>query len=127
MEQPFRAGIFAVNGQYVVLLTSHCKNCGQGFFPRRQHCLKCGAATRETESGPAGRLFSFTTVYMPTLHFKPPYSVGLIELGDGLRVFSQIAKLPDREFTVGMEMEARPRILWSGDGLAASGFEFIPV
>ena len=127
MTKPFKTGIFSVRGACVVLLTSQCENCGQRYFPRRSQCLKCGAATRDTESGPRGRLFSFTTVYMPTLHFKPPYSVGLVEVGDGLRVFSQIARQPDGEFVVGMEMQARPRILWSEDATEIDGFEFVAV
>jgi uncharacterized OB-fold protein len=64
---------------------------------------------------------------MPTLHFKPPYSVGLVEIGDGLRVFSQIARQPDGEFVVGMEMQARPRILWCEDATEIDGFEFVAV
>jgi len=108
------------------LLTSCCESCGQSFFPRRQQCLKCGGSTRDADAGPAGRLFSFSTVHMPTARFKPPYSVGLIELAYGLRIFSPISKEEGQEFSVGMLMQARPRVLWTDEQGDVDGFEFVP-
>ncbi|WP_233808838.1 Zn-ribbon domain-containing OB-fold protein [Paraburkholderia sp. HP33-1] len=126
MAQPFRTGLFEPREKGVALLTSCCASCGQSFFPRRQSCLKCGGATRDAEAGPDGRLFSFSTVHMPTVHFKPPYSVGLIEFADGLRVFSPISETGDQKFAVGMPMRARPRVLWAEESGEVDGFEFIP-
>ncbi|WP_322041017.1 Zn-ribbon domain-containing OB-fold protein [Burkholderia diffusa] len=118
--------MFVPREEGVALLTSCCDACGQVFFPRRQQCLKCGGATRDTEVGPAGRLFSFSTVHMPTVHFKPPYSVGLIELDDGLRIFSPISREEGQAFAVGMPMHARPRVLWTDESGEVDGFEFVP-
>lgn len=127
MSQPFRAGIFVPRDGKIALLASRCTSCARSYFPRRPGCLKCGGTTYDTEVGPAGRLFSFSTVHMPTTHFKPPYCVGLIELADELRVFSPISKQAGQDFTVGMQMQARPRVLWSDERGEVDGFEFVPV
>lgn len=90
-DVPFHAGAFESMPDGPVLLGSRCRACAQVYHPRTSTCLNCGGADLEDiHLSRRGRLECCTTVYMPTATMEAPYTVGYVQLPEGLRVFAPI-------------------------------------
>jgi uncharacterized protein len=66
----------------------HCERCGESVFFPRVLCPSCGSTRlswRHSEG--AGTVYSATTVHPRD---QDPYTVGLIDLDDGVRVMTSI-------------------------------------
>lgn len=58
-----------------------------------------------------GKLETFTTAYYAPFGFEsdPPYTMGVVDFGGGLKLFARMAKeLKPEEVRVGMEVIIRP-------------------
>ncbi|MGQ9508809.1 MAG: Zn-ribbon domain-containing OB-fold protein [Thermodesulfobacteriota bacterium] len=89
-----------------------CKNCGKKYFPPRADCAICFSPNMDWFDMPKkGRLETFTTAYYAPLGFEndPPYTMGVIDFGEGLKLFARMAKeVKPEELRVGMEVAIRP-------------------
>lgn len=89
-----------------------CKNCGSRFFPPRADCAKCLSNQMEWFEMPKkGRLETFTTAYYAPFGFEsdPPYSMGVVDFGEGLKLFARITKeLKPEDIKVGMDVSIKP-------------------
>jgi uncharacterized OB-fold protein len=74
-----------------------------------------------------GKLYTFTTVYMASEHFLPPYTVGWIELPEDIRIFSQIRGWQDSPLKIGMYMRLYIETLWQDEDNEVIGYVFKPV
>jgi len=75
------------------LTGSRCENCGNSSWPGRAVCHVCGsAAVAWTDLAPEGRLMTKTTVWIPRPGVPAPYTLGMIDLDDGVRVFAHLAE-----------------------------------
>lgn len=75
----------------LVLVGGHCAGCGRKFFPEKRHCPGCGADTiSAVELSRRGLLYSYSTIHAAPRGFRVPYTVGFVDLEDGVRVFGQI-------------------------------------
>jgi uncharacterized OB-fold protein len=74
-----------------------------------------------------GKLYTFTTVYMASEHFPPPYTVGWIELPEDIRVFSQIRGWQKHPLKIGMCMRLYIETLWQDEDNEVIGYVFKPV
>jgi uncharacterized OB-fold protein len=57
-----------------------------------------------------GKLETFTTAYYAPFGFEadPPYSMGVVDFGDGLKLFARLAKeMKPEDMKVGMEVTLR--------------------
>ena len=73
---------------------SECCQCGRKFFPRRKICLGCaGQRMEETLLARHGKLYSFSTVHVSSSR-PTPYTLGYIDLDDGLRLLATLAGDP---------------------------------
>lgn len=89
---PLREGLFEDRGSGAVLLAGRCASCGHTEFPASVRCLSCGSRDQERAVlGPMGSLLCATEVHMGSGHFESGYTVGYVELQNGVRVFGQIA------------------------------------
>jgi uncharacterized OB-fold protein len=52
-----------------------------------------------------GTLYTYTTVYQGKPNFKVPYSIGYVDLKDGVRIFAPLFDVASGELKIGMEME----------------------
>jgi hypothetical protein len=89
-----------------------CKQCGAKFFPPRADCATCLSKEMDWFDVPKkGRLETFTTAYYAPFGFEadPPYTMGVVDFGDGLKLFARLAKeIKAEDVKVGMEVAVRP-------------------
>jgi len=95
-----------------------CTECGKPHHPRRILCFHCGGDTFEWfEISGHATVFSFSTIHRaPSEEFKGelPYTVGIVELREGIHIFSRIAAPEGREPEIGeaVQLEFRTTGDW---------------
>jgi len=126
-QVPFKEGLFEeVNGNQT-LVGSKCQSCGQIFFPAISVCLNCiSPSVQSIYLSHDGKLYTYTTVYIASAHFQPPYTVGWIELPEGIRIFSQIRGWQEQPLKIGMDMQMSIEKLWQDGDKEVIGYVFQP-
>lgn len=125
---PFREGLFVKESNGVFLIGNRCEICGQIFFPSRPFCFDCLSDRMElSKLGKKGKLYSYTTSYMPSLHFAPPYTVGWIDLAKGIRIFAPIEVSEGQNLEMGMDVELVIDELWQEEDKIVVGYKARPV
>ena len=115
------------------LVGSHCKSCGQNYFPSRDLCPECyiNGAEGELEPiqlGSSGKLYSYSIVRVAPKMFQVPYGVGYIDFPEGVRVFGQLTTADPGELQVGMEMKLElGRVSVNQQGQEVYSYKFRPV
>lgn len=103
--------------QFVEHLKNHelrgtvCKECGAKYFPPRSDCEACLSDRMDwfAISG-EGTLLTFTKANFAPAGFEKdvPYSMGVAEFADGIKVFGRIDKSLDEEaIKAGMRVKVR--------------------
>ena len=123
----FKEGLFEEVDGTPALIGSKCQACGQVLFPAQPVCLNCLSADVKTmHLSREGQLYTYTTVYMASEHFPPPYAVGWIEMPEGLRIFTQIRGWQAQPLKIGMKMQMSVEPLWQDGDNEVIGFVFRP-
>ncbi|MFE9255573.1 bifunctional MaoC family dehydratase N-terminal/OB-fold nucleic acid binding domain-containing protein [Streptomyces sp. NPDC006879] len=86
------------------LLIQRCTGCQELRFPWLPGCNACGDLGWEpVEAVGSGTVFSYVVMHHPPFPaFDPPYTVGLVELVEGVRMISNIIGVAHEEVHVGM-------------------------
>ena len=118
---PPRAGIradFFTDLDQVRLRGCRCNNCGAVFIGSRLACENCTSTDiTETILGDRGTLYSYTVVrHRPPLGYRGPddpyvpFAEGLVELADGIRVFTKLSGVDIEAVQIGetYRLEVRP-------------------
>ena len=97
------------------LIGGRCAGCGSVTFPAFPSCARCGAVEIEQHLLPRrGTLWTFTTQeFLPkepyasgeTVETFRPYGVGIVQLGDEVRVEGRLTTADAEQLRIGMEME----------------------
>jgi uncharacterized OB-fold protein len=91
------------------LVFQRCADCAEAVFPLRTICPNCAGERLELEvSARRGTLYSFTTQHRaahPSFADSVPYSLGLVDLEEGIRVFASIDGIAPDDLKVGMPVE----------------------
>jgi len=125
---PVKDGTFLESPEGGVLLANKCKSCGQVFFPKAVFCLTClSEEMEEIQLSRKGKLFTYTIVRMPSMHFEPPYAIGYVTMPEGIRVFAPLIMSDDKLFKIGMDMEVVIEKLWQENENEIIGYRFKPV
>ena len=125
---PVKEGTFLESPEGGVLLANKCKLCGQVFFPKAVFCLTClNEEMEEVKLSRKGKLFTYTIVRMPSMHFEPPYAIGYVTMPEGIRVFAPLIMSDDTSFKIGMDMEVVVEKLWQENEDEIIGYRFKPV
>jgi uncharacterized OB-fold protein len=89
-----------------------CKDCGAKFFPPRADCAKCFSKNMDWFEMPKkGKLETFTTAYYAPFGFEadPPYAMGVVDFGGGMKLFARMAKgIKPEDLKVGADVAIRP-------------------
>ena len=135
---PCVEGWFTMPPEEPHLIGTKCNSCGDYFFPRvdscrNPHCSK-DKSVEDVLLSRKGKLHSFTVNhYPPPIFHKPdpfvPYSLGAIELPEGIRVTSIIGEEYNQDnLQVGMDMEMTIDKLYEDkDGNEVVSWRFLPV
>lgn len=77
------------------LIGGECPQCGARAWPRRSVCYGCGGGEIvEVQLPSQGLLVTWTRVWVAVEGIKPPYTVGLVELGR-LQLFGHVVGVTD--------------------------------
>ena len=93
------------------LLVSMCNSCAHHWLPPLTTCPRC--ASRDVTSTPspaAGSLYSWTVVHLaadPAYAAETPYTVGLIELDDGTRLYGRVVGVDHDDLRDGLRLDVR--------------------
>jgi uncharacterized OB-fold protein len=119
------------------LIGSRCDDCGATTFPVQPRCPRCGhAAMSELKLPRRGTLVAWTTQEFPPVvpyagdetgeHFEP-FGVGLVQLGDVVRVESRLTEREPDKLRFGMDVELRIVPFYvDDDGDEVMTFAFAP-
>ena len=125
---PVREGTFVESSEGGILVANKCKSCGQIFFPKASLCLTCtNDDMEELQLSRRGKLYAYTIGRMPSMHFKPPYAIGYVDMPEGIRIFAPLKMTDDTPVHIGMDMEVVIEELWQEDDKEVIGYKFMPI
>jgi len=97
------------------LLGSRCNGCGATTWPKQTRCPRCSAADMSERRLPRrGTLVAWTTQgFVPKLPYAgretaesfEPFGVGLVQLGDEVRVEARLTEHDPSKLRFGMDVE----------------------
>lgn len=105
---PFTVSIFYKFVSEKRLMAAKCNECGTVLLPPKPMCTKCLSTNLQwIELEGAGKLLSYTVIYIAPEQFQSitPYTVGIIELKNGLRLPGMIRDVNAEEIRVGMDLK----------------------
>lgn len=111
----FAPDVFTWPADEPQLIGSRCESCGAITFPGYPSCPRCGRTEMARRLLPRrGTLISWTTQeFLPkepyasgeTAETFKPYGVGLVQLGDEVRVEARLTEADPSKLEFGMEVE----------------------
>ena len=105
---PVQHGLFNLFEERRGLILSKCLDCGEMVFPRQVYCPECCTETMEEfVLNSRGKLKSFTGIYAPTPGYKGevPYTVGVVEFQEGIRIMGLTTEKTIDHLEAGMEVD----------------------
>src|SRR6478736_6468159 len=114
MQKAIDPGISTWHDENPQLIGSACGACGATVFPRQSNCPRCSKADMSDALLPRrGTVVAWTTQGFPTgaPYVGPagkdfaPFGVGLVQLGDVVRVEGRLTERDPEKLTFGMEVE----------------------
>ena len=120
MAGPYQLGLYEPSPETVgywdgikagKLMIKRCKGCRLFHHPRRLFCTACNCDAFDwVEASGTGTVYTFSTVHRaPRAEFNAevPYTVGLLELAEGIYFFSRIVPRPGEEVRIGAPVRLR--------------------
>jgi len=89
------------------LMAGKCKKCGKIHLPPRPICDKCYNQTFEwVQISGKGKLLTYTIIHVAPPQFQAlvPYTVGIVQLENGLRLPGMVSGISEAALKVGMEL-----------------------
>lgn len=108
-----------------ILIGGACHECGVRTFPRYAVCPACMSEDVRQEAMPRqGIVYSHSTLHVGDKRWRMPFSVGYVDLPNGVRVFSH---LTEGAATIGARVEVdRAVVGQERDGALIETFVFKP-
>jgi uncharacterized protein len=138
LTTPFAPDVFTWPAERPQLIGGRCQACEAVIFPRQGSCPRCGSVEVAAHLLPErGTLWTFTTQgFLPkepyaggeTPETFQPYGVGLVQLGDEVRVESRLTEADPAKLQIGMPMElVIVPFRTDPDGTEVLTFAFAPI
>jgi uncharacterized OB-fold protein len=81
----------ALRANRPVLVGARCGACGTRVFPRPSVCPHCMSEEIQAEDmSRTGTLYAYSTVHVGARKWHKPFTLGYVDLDNGVRVFSHI-------------------------------------
>jgi len=110
----FADGVFTWPSDDPQLIGGRCEGCAAVTFPNQASCPRCGSTAMAEHLLPReGTLWTFTTQeFLPkepyaggeTMETFRPYGVGLVQLGDEVRVEGRLTVADPEQLQIGMAL-----------------------
>jgi len=110
----FADGVFTWPSDDPQLIGGRCEGCAAVTFPNQASCPRCGSIAMAEHLLPReGTLWTFTTQeFLPkepyaggeTMETFRPYGVGLVQLGDEVRVEGRLTVADPEQLQIGMAL-----------------------
>lgn len=118
-------GLVDAEGAAPRLIAGKCRACGTLSFPKAPVCAAClsediGTAHLAT----VGTLYSFATVHQAPRNWIVPYTLGYVDLPDGVRVLAHIVGEPRVNSRVELGLG---RVGTAPDGKPLTSYVFKPI
>lgn len=114
-QVPFAPEVFTWPDDAPRLIGARCPRCSAVTFPAQVSCPRCGAVEMDRHLLPRrGTLWTWTTQeFLPKEPYAGgetqatfrPYGIGLVQLGDEVRVEGRLTEADPQRLRIGMEME----------------------
>lgn len=92
-----------------VLLVWVCGSCGKRWLPPLTTCPRCGSSEVGSEGAPAtAHLYSWSVIHLavdPVFAAETPYTIGLVQLADGARLYGRIVGVEHNALRDGLELQ----------------------
>ncbi len=112
------------------LVGQQCASCGKIAYPRKRVCPRCfGTDLGEYLLSKHGTLHTYTTTYLGSPSLPTPYSMGFLDLPDGIKLMGMIrtAEPSGDALEVGMPMDVvLDRLRTDTDGEDVFCYMFAP-
>jgi uncharacterized OB-fold protein len=136
-QVPFAPDVFTWPSEEPRLIGARCPDCAAITFPFQSSCPRCGQPEMEQHLLPRrGTLWTWTTQeFLPkepyaggeTMETFRPYGVGLVQLGDEVRVEGRLTESDPARLRIGMDVElAVVPFRTEADGTDVMVFAFAP-
>jgi uncharacterized OB-fold protein len=89
------------------LMAGKCKKCGKVHLPPRPLCDNCYSRDFEWVEIPGkGKLLTYTIIHVAPAQFQSmaPYAVGIVQLGNGLKIPGMISGAALDQIQIGMDL-----------------------
>ena len=89
------------------LMASQCQKCGKVHLPPRPICDNCyGQEFKWVEIPEEGKLLTYTIIHVAPPQFQElaPYTVGIVQLDNGLKLPGMISGVPENLLRIGMDL-----------------------
>ena len=106
-QPPFTIEQFYKFIQQGKLMAGKCLKCGKIHLPPRPMCDNCYSQQFEWVEAPKnGKLLTYTVIHIAPTQFQnlAPYPVGIVELGNGLRLPGMILGVSQDQLKVGIAL-----------------------
>lgn len=81
-----------------------CNSCDEIYIPPKYICPCCGnQGLKEVGLNGTGKVFSFTTIRVPSLGFEDQgsYDIALIKLEEGINITARLVREKDKDIKIG--------------------------
>ncbi|MHA1269350.1 MAG: Zn-ribbon domain-containing OB-fold protein [Candidatus Helarchaeota archaeon] len=106
---PTKFEFFIETDDGIRLVGAKCKKCSKIMFPWQEYCSNCQSTDLERIIfSKTGKLLTYTVSYIRPLvgRIKPPYAYGVVELPEGLNIFTILeSKEPFDDLVIDSEVE----------------------
>ncbi len=106
-QEPFTIEQFYKFLQQGKLMAGKCQKCGKINLPPRPLCDNCYSQQfRWINVSGKGRLLTYTVIYVAPQQFQAmtPYTEGIVELENGLKIPGMIQGLAHEQLKIGMDL-----------------------
>jgi uncharacterized protein len=90
------------------LMASKCEKCGKIHLPPRPICDNCyGMDFSWMQISGEGKLLTYTIIHVapPQFQAMAPYTVGIIQLGSGLKLPGMISGVGESDLKIGLDLK----------------------